>query len=118
MDRAAASDEVRTYMTMLLIAAPILVDAKVPRTFSEQAQKLGAQLVQTLIPVTNRHPQGAIERRARRNAAPSQSRSSPADRAAYRRGAHRCGGRGYRVGRRANAAAVMRVVPGEPGEEG
>jgi hypothetical protein len=55
-DRAAASDEVRTYMTMLLIAAPILIDAKVPRAFLEQAQKLGAQLVQkTLTPTDDRY---------------------------------------------------------------
>ena len=52
-DRAAASDEVRTYMTMLLIAAPILIDAKVPRAFLEQAQKLGAQLVRTLTPTAD-----------------------------------------------------------------
>jgi hypothetical protein len=54
-DRAAASDEVRTYMTMLLIAAPILIDAKVPRAFLEQAQKLGAQLVQTVTPEARRY---------------------------------------------------------------
>ena len=36
-DRAAASDEVRTYMTMLLIAAPILIDAKIPRAFLDSA---------------------------------------------------------------------------------
>jgi hypothetical protein len=47
-DRATASDEVRTYMTMLLIAAPILIDAKTSRTFLEQAQQLGGQLVNFL----------------------------------------------------------------------
>jgi hypothetical protein len=47
-DRATASDEVRTYMTMLLIAAPILIDAKTSRTFLEQAQQLGGQLVNIL----------------------------------------------------------------------
>jgi len=47
-DRATARDEVRTYMTMLLIAAPILIDAKTSRTFWEEAQKLGAQLVNVL----------------------------------------------------------------------
>jgi hypothetical protein len=47
-DRATASDEVRTYMTMLLIAAPILIDAKTSRAFLEQAQQLGGQLVNLL----------------------------------------------------------------------
>jgi hypothetical protein len=47
-DRATASDEVRTYLTMLLIAAPILIDAKTSRTFLEQAQQLGGQLVNIL----------------------------------------------------------------------
>ncbi len=47
-DRTTASDEVRTYMTMLLIAAPILIDAKTSRTFLEQAQQLGGQLVNIL----------------------------------------------------------------------
>jgi hypothetical protein len=47
-DRATASDEVRTYMTMLLIAAPILIDAKTSRTFLEEAQLLGGQLLNIL----------------------------------------------------------------------
>jgi hypothetical protein len=51
-DRATASGEVRTYMTMLLIAAPILIDAKSSRTFLEQAQQLGGQLVNLLADAT------------------------------------------------------------------
>ena len=47
-DRATASEEVRTYMTMLLIAAPILIDANASRTFLELAQQLGGQLVNIL----------------------------------------------------------------------
>jgi hypothetical protein len=47
-DRATASDEARTYMTMLLIAAPILIDAKTSRAFLEQAQQLGGQPVNLL----------------------------------------------------------------------
>jgi hypothetical protein len=54
-DRAAASDEVRTYMTMLMIAAPVLIDAKIPRVFLEQAQILGAQLAQTVSPAAKRY---------------------------------------------------------------
>ena len=37
-------------MTMLLIAAPILIDAKTSRMFLEQAQRLGGQLVNILAP--------------------------------------------------------------------
>jgi hypothetical protein len=43
-DRDAASDEVRTYLTMVLFAAPILIDAAMPRRFLEQAQHLGGEL--------------------------------------------------------------------------
>ena len=44
-DRAAASDELRTYMIMLMIAAPILIESKTPRAFLEGAQTLGGMLV-------------------------------------------------------------------------
>ena len=47
-DRDAAADEVRTYMTMVLIAAPILIDARTPRAFLEKAQHLGGQLAYVL----------------------------------------------------------------------
>ena len=47
-ERTTASDEVRTYMTMLLIAAPILIDAKPSRIFLERAQQLGGQLLNDL----------------------------------------------------------------------
>ena len=44
-DRTAASDELRTYMIMLMIAAPILIDSKTPGAFLEDAQTLGDMLV-------------------------------------------------------------------------
>ncbi len=47
-DRNSALDEVRTYMTMLLISAPVLIDARVSRAFLEQAQRLGALLAHAL----------------------------------------------------------------------
>jgi hypothetical protein len=47
-DRDAALDEVRTYMTILSISAPLLIDARVSRTFLEQAQTLGAELARGL----------------------------------------------------------------------
>jgi hypothetical protein len=40
-DRDAASSEVRTYMMMLLVGAPVLIDAQVSRNFLEQAQIVG-----------------------------------------------------------------------------
>ena len=47
-DQDAASDEFRTYMMMLLVAAPVLIDAKVSRTFLEQAQTLGGEMAHAL----------------------------------------------------------------------
>lgn len=47
-DRDAASDEFRTYMMMLLVGAPVLIDAKAPRNFLEQAQSLGAEMARAL----------------------------------------------------------------------
>jgi hypothetical protein len=47
-DRDAALDEVRTYMTILSISAPVLIDARVSRTFLEQAQRLAAELTRGL----------------------------------------------------------------------
>lgn len=43
-DREAASGAFRTYMMMLMLAAPVLIDAKVSRDFLEQAQRLGAEM--------------------------------------------------------------------------
>jgi hypothetical protein len=57
-DRATSRDEVRTYMTMLMIAAPILIEATAPRAFLEQAQLLGGQLVRTLNPLATIYHRG------------------------------------------------------------
>jgi len=43
-DRDAAGDSFRTYMIMLMVAAPVLIDAKVSRDFLEEAQRLGGEL--------------------------------------------------------------------------
>jgi hypothetical protein len=43
-NREAAGDEVRTYMLMLLVGAPVLIDTPVSRDFLEQAQRLGAEM--------------------------------------------------------------------------
>jgi hypothetical protein len=47
-DQDAASDELRTYMMMLLVAAPLLIDIPVSRSFLEQAQALGGEMAHVL----------------------------------------------------------------------
>jgi len=47
-DRASALDEVRTYMVMLLVSAPVLIDGAVSRAFLEQSQGLGGVLARAL----------------------------------------------------------------------
>ncbi|HEV2376842.1 MAG TPA: hypothetical protein VGS19_32295 [Streptosporangiaceae bacterium] len=47
-DRDAASDGFRTYMMMLLISAPVLIDDPVARSFLEQAQHLGGVMARTV----------------------------------------------------------------------
>jgi hypothetical protein len=61
-DHTTASDELRTYMIMLMIGAPILIDSKSPRAFLEDAQTLGGMLV-----------------RVRDAESPSSMRSGPSD---------------------------------------
>ncbi len=52
-DRGTALDEVRTYMVMLLVGAPLLIDGKVSRTFLEHAQYLGGELAYALSVTAN-----------------------------------------------------------------
>jgi hypothetical protein len=47
-NRDNASDEVRTYMMMLLVVAPVLIEATVSRRFLEQAQRLGGEMARAL----------------------------------------------------------------------
>jgi hypothetical protein len=47
-DREAASDELRTYAQMLLVSAPVLIDADIPRRFLESAQRLAGDLYRAL----------------------------------------------------------------------
>jgi hypothetical protein len=47
-DRDAASDGFRTYMLMLLIGAPVLIDDPVARRFLEQAQYVGGVMAAAL----------------------------------------------------------------------
>ena len=47
-DRDVAFDELRTYMLMLMVGAPVLIDAKVSRSFLEQAQAVGGLMAHAL----------------------------------------------------------------------
>ena len=47
-DRDAAADELRTYMMMLLVGAPVLIDAKMSRKFLEQAQAVAAVMARAM----------------------------------------------------------------------
>jgi hypothetical protein len=61
-DRDAASDELRTYLTMLLTAAPVLIDAAISRNFLEHAQKLAGELARTHVTTATRAQGSAISR--------------------------------------------------------
>jgi hypothetical protein len=56
-DRDAAADGFRTYMSMLLQGAPVLIEDPVARHFLEQAQYLGAVMANALMEI-NRSPGG------------------------------------------------------------
>ena len=47
-NKDAASNEVRTFMALVLIAAPVLMDPQVARRFLEQSQRLSAELARAL----------------------------------------------------------------------
>ena len=49
-DRAAAGDAVRTYLLVLLVGAPVLMENRVARRFLEKAQLLAAELGRIVAP--------------------------------------------------------------------
>jgi len=59
-DREAASDEFRTYMLMLMVGAPVLIDAKVSRVFLEQAQALAGEMAHVLGVTAGAHGRPAL----------------------------------------------------------
>ena len=88
-DRGAAADEFRTYMMMLLVSAPVLIDARAPRAFLEQAQRLGGEMAIALTaagkpdnPTPSRHRLDEAIAKLRKAAAPLLAQLSPAERAA------------------------------------
>lgn len=54
-DRDAASEELRTYMMMLLVGAPVLIEGRVSRNLLEQAQHLGAEMTRVLLNLAKDH---------------------------------------------------------------
>jgi hypothetical protein len=60
----AAADEFRTYMMMLLVGAPVLIDERVSRTFLEQAQSVGGLMALSLgVTARSSGPASAPDRR-------------------------------------------------------
>jgi hypothetical protein len=55
-DRDAAQDELRTYMLMVLVGAPVMIDAPVSRELLELAQSLGGEMARALL-ITRGKPQ-------------------------------------------------------------
>ena len=59
-DRDTAGDELRTYMMMLLVAAPVLIDVRVSRAFLEQAQFVAAEMARALGVTARSHGPGTL----------------------------------------------------------
>jgi len=59
-DRDTAADELRTYMMMLLVAAPVLIDVRVSRAFLEQAQFVAAEMARALGVTARSHGPGTL----------------------------------------------------------
>ena len=57
-DRDVAGEEFRTYTTMLLAAAPVLIDAEMSRNFLEQAQHLDGEMAWALNVLARKPGQG------------------------------------------------------------
>jgi hypothetical protein len=52
-ERDAAAGELRTYAMMLLVAAPLLIEAKMARDFLEEAQRLAGEMARVLAAITS-----------------------------------------------------------------
>ncbi len=49
-EQGSARDELRSYLVMLLVSAPVLIEDPVARRFLEQAQLLAAEIARVLVP--------------------------------------------------------------------
>jgi hypothetical protein len=89
-DRSEAGDELRNYLLMLLVGAPVLIDSPVARRFLEQAQALGAEIASIVSPsdlagLARNAPPGGLDQaveRLRAAAAPLLAVLSAAERSA------------------------------------
>jgi hypothetical protein len=62
-DREAAADELRTFTTMMLTGAPVLMDAPQTRTFLETSQRLAAEIARALLVTrSGEHPDDVDQR--------------------------------------------------------
>jgi hypothetical protein len=55
-ERDAAVDAARSYSLMLMVAAPVLIDSPVARTFLDQAQRLAGEVARVLAPADGAGP--------------------------------------------------------------
>ena len=76
-DRENAADEVRTYMIMLLVSAPVLIDAPVARDFLERAQHLGGEMAR-VAGLVGSHPSVRADSQARIDRSVAQLRAASA----------------------------------------
>jgi hypothetical protein len=91
-NRDDASDEFRSYMNMLLVGAPVLIDEPVARNFLEQAQALGGEMARVLAATGKESGSATVStarlddavKRLRDAAIPLLAVLDPADQAAIR----------------------------------
>lgn len=76
-EREAAADEVRTYMVMLLVGAPVLIDTPVSRNFLEQAQHLGAEMARAGGLIGEKPSHSESQARIERSVADLRTASAP-----------------------------------------
>jgi hypothetical protein len=76
-EKEAATEEIRTYLTMVLIVAPLLVETSAPRHFLELAQHLAGELAGAMV-VIARSPGRATEMKARVDEAVANVREAAA----------------------------------------
>ena len=64
-ERDGAGDEIRTFMTMLLDTAPLLIDGSQSRVFLEAGQRLAAEMARALTATGAGEPTAALKARRR-----------------------------------------------------
>jgi hypothetical protein len=62
-ERDAVADELRTFMTLMLISAPVLIDAPQTRAFLEESQHLAAEIARALTLTRSGAPPEDLDKR-------------------------------------------------------